>query len=185
MCTTLRFDPCLSQRIALLYGIDVHNIGAGVVEVTLQSVYQARRAIAGIAIRTPLLAAQSPGEGRTVRLKLETVQPIGAFKIRGAANALARLTPEARERGVVCASTGNHGRAVAYAARGLGVSATICMSRLVPENKLAAIRALGADIRIAGDSQDEAQVEASRLAGSGRVEIAPFDDPEIIAGQGT
>jgi len=63
------------------------------------------------------------------------------------------LSPDARNHGVVCASTGNHGRAVAYAARGMGLTATVCMSRLVPENKLAAIRALGAEIRIVGDSQ--------------------------------
>src|SRR4051794_35197767 len=99
--------------------------GSGVAAVTLQSIYEARRAIADIAVRTPLVVAGSLSRGRTVRLKLETVQPIGAFKIRGAANALARLTPELRRRGVVCASTGNHGRAVAYAARRLDVSATV------------------------------------------------------------
>jgi threonine dehydratase len=120
-----------------------------------------------------------------LRLKLETAQPVGAFKIRGAANALAGMTREARARGVVCASTGNHGRAVAYAARLHRVAATICVSRLVPENKLAAIRALGATINIAGGSQDEAQVEATRLAGTGPTEIPPFDHPDVIAGQGT
>lgn len=159
--------------------------GSGVGAVTLQSIYEARRAIAGIAVRTPLVAAGSLSPGRCVRFKLETMQPIGAFKIRGAANALARLTPETRRRGVVCASTGNHGRAVAYAAGRLDVSATICVSRLVPENKLAAIRALGAEIRIVGNSQDEAQFEVNRLTDSGGVEIPPFDHPDVIAGQGT
>jgi threonine dehydratase len=157
-------------------------------EVTLQTIEQARRAIAGVALRTPLTAAArfSARAGHEVRLKLETTQPIGAFKIRGAANALAALDAVERERGVVCASTGNHGRAVAYAAARLGVKATICMSRLVPPNKVEAIRALGADVRIVGNSQDDAQAEVDRLvAGEGRLEIPPFDHPDVIAGQGT
>jgi threonine dehydratase len=154
--------------------------------VTLQSIDEARRAIRDIALRTPLIPAlQLGGADRDVRLKLETAQPTGAFKIRGAANALASMDEAARRRGVVCASTGNHGRAVAYAARLHGISATICMSRLVPENKLAAIRALGATIRIVGDSQDEAQAETTRLKETGLTEIPPFDHPDVIAGQGT
>jgi threonine dehydratase len=124
--------------------------------------------------------------GRDVRLKLETTQPIGAFKIRGAANALANLPDAQRARGVVCASTGNHGRAVAAAAARLGIAATVCLSRLVPDNKIAAIRALGADVRIVGDSQDDAQREVDRLvAEEGRTDIPPFDHPDVIAGQGT
>lgn len=155
--------------------------------VTLQSIYAARSAIRGIAVRTPLVPAPAlAGATGEVRLKLETAQPIGAFKIRGAANALARLPPAALGRGVVCASTGNHGRAVAYAARRLGVHATVCMSRLVPDNKLAAIRRLGAEVRIVGDSQDDAQVEVARLvAADGLTEIPPFDHADVIAGQGT
>jgi len=154
--------------------------------VTLRSIYQARRAIRGIACRTPLVPAPALGGDRDVRLKLETAQPTGAFKIRGAANAVARLSPEALRRGAVCASTGNHGRAVAYVARRMGGRATVCMSRLVPENKLAAIRDLGADVRIVGDSQDDAQVEVARLvAEDGLSEIPPFDHADVIAGQGT
>jgi threonine dehydratase len=148
----------------------------------------AAEAIRGIAARTPLVAAPSlsAASGREVRLKLETAQPIGAFKLRGAANALSKLDVEARRRGVVCASTGNHGRAVAYAAARLGVKATVCMSRLVPANKVAAIRALGAEVRIAGDSQDDAQAEVERLvAAEGLRDVSPFDDAEVIAGQGT
>lgn len=155
--------------------------------VTLQHVYAARAAIAGIACRTPLVpAARLSAAERQVMLKLETAQPTGAFKIRGAANALARLGLEERRRGVVCASTGNHGRAVAYAARRLGVPACICLSRLVPAVKVAAIEALGAEVRVVGSSQDEAQAEVERLvAEEGRAELPPFDHPEIIAGQGT
>ena len=156
-------------------------------DVTLQSIYAARRAIQGVACRTPLVPAYAlGGDGLDLRLKLETAQPTGAFKLRGAANAAARLSPEALRRGVVCASTGNHGRAVAFAARRLGGRAVVCMSRLVPENKLAAIRALGAETRIIGDSQDEAQVEVARLvAEDGLSEIPPFDHPDVVAGQGT
>lgn len=160
---------------------------SGMTDVTLQAIYAARQAIQGVALRTSLLPAPAlSADGPEVRLKLETVQPIGAFKIRGAANAAARLPPEALARGVVCASTGNHGRAVAYAAQRLGGRATVCMSRLVPANKLAAIRALGADIRIVGDSQDDAQLEVDRLVAEDRLtEIPPFDHPDVVAGQGT
>ena len=147
----------------------------------------AQQAIREIACRTPLVEAPSLSTpDRRVRLKLETAQPTGAFKLRGAANALARLSPADAARGVVCASTGNHGRALAYAARRLEIPATICMSRLVPENKLEAIRRLGATIVIAGESQDEAQLEVNRLvADKGLVEFPPFDHADIIAGQGT
>ncbi len=157
------------------------------IEVTLQHIYEAREAIHGIACRTPLVPApRLSTPGRQVLLKLETAQPIGAFKIRGAANALARLRPEERQRGVVCASTGNHGRAVAYAAARLGVPACVCLSRLVPAVKVSAIEALGAEVRVIGTSQDDAQAEVDRLvAEEGRVELPPFDHPDIIAGQGT
>jgi threonine dehydratase len=147
----------------------------------------AREAIRGIAARTPLVAAPtlSAAARREVRLKLETTQAIGAFKLRGAANALSSLDAEQRRLGVVCASTGNHGRAVAYAARRLGVKATVCMSTLVPANKVEAIRALGAEVRICGDSQDEAQAAADQMAAEGLRDVSPFDDPDVIAGQGT
>jgi len=154
----------------------------------LEAVYRARRAISGVAIRTPLVPAPmlSAEASRDVRLKLETTQPTGAFKLRGAASALAALAEEERARGVTSASTGNHGRALAYAAKRFGVPAIICMSSLVPENKLAAIRALGAEARIVGRSQDEAQEEVDRLvAEEGMAEIPPFDHADVIAGQAT
>ena len=144
--------------------------------VTLARIEAARDAIRGVALRTPLVPAPALAlaSGREVRLKLETTQPVGAFKIRGAAHALSRLSEAERRRGVICASTGNHGRAVAYAAARLGIRAIVCMSSLVPANKLAAIRALGAEVRIVGQSQDEAQVEVDRLvAEAGMVEIRP------------
>ncbi len=154
----------------------------------MTDVLKARRAIAGLALRTPLVRADALSDrlGREVLLKLETVQPIGAFKIRGAANALLRLSAEQRKYGVVCASTGNHGRAVAWVARSLGVPATICLSALVPEERARAIEALGAKVRRIGRNQDEAMAEVARvIAEEGMTDVSPFDDPAVIAGQGT
>ncbi|WP_375781054.1 hydroxyectoine utilization dehydratase EutB [Bradyrhizobium sp. ma5] len=123
--------------------------------------------------------------GIPVGLKLENRQTTGSFKLRGATNAILRLAPADRARGVVAVSTGNHGRALSYAARAQNSRATICMSRLVPQNKVAEIRHLGADVRIVGCSQDEAQQEADYLVSQGLVMLPPFDHPDIIAGQGT
>lgn len=131
----------------------------------LADILAARRRIAGIATRdTPLPPSPflSRLAGDDVLLKLEIGQASGAFKLRGAANAVLTLPDDAT--GVTCCSTGNHGRAVAYAARARGLRAVICMSKLVPEAKIAGIRALGAEARIIGASQDEAQVESRRLA---------------------
>ncbi|MFW3614186.1 hydroxyectoine utilization dehydratase EutB [Billgrantia antri] len=160
--------------------------------VSLASVYQARQRIAGQAVRTPLIrsSALSQRFDAEVLLKLETQQPTGAFKLRGAANMIAALIERhgrgALASGVVTASTGNHGRAVAYAAARLGVPATICLSRLVPANKVAAIEALGAEARRVGESQDEAFGEVERLVRErGMTLIPPFDDALIAAGQGT
>ena len=153
---------------------------------TLTDILAARTRIAGVAdgmplIPSPFLSKRAENE---VLLKLETMQATGAFKLRGATNAVARL-PEGT-RGVTCCSTGNHGRAVAYAAREKGMRAVVCMSSLVPRAKVDGIRALGADVKIVGRSQDEAQVEASRLAREeGFAEIPPFDQLDVIAGQGT
>lgn len=154
-------------------------------EPVLVDVLRAARNIAGTAIRTPLIASALDG-GAEILLKLETLQPSGAFKLRGAANALSRLGEDARRRGVVCCSTGNHGRAVAYAARRLGIPATVCLSELVPDNKVKAVEALGATVRRIGASQDEAQREATRLVEErGMTDIPPFDHADVIAGQGT
>ena len=154
----------------------------------LADVEAAAARIAGRVVRTPLVASPTLTRlaGRPVRLKLETRQPVGAFKLRGAVNALLALDEAQRRRGLVTASTGNHGRAVAHAAREAGVPAVVCMSALVPANKVEAVRALGAEVRIVGRSQDDAQAEVERLvAGRGLTAIPPFDHPDVIAGQGT
>lgn len=154
--------------------------------VTLDQIEAARRTIAGVAVETPLVPSPhlTALAGRDFLLKLEMTQPIGAFKLRGAANAVLTL-PEGTE-GVTCCSTGNHGRGVAYAARRRGMRAVICMSSLVPQTKIDGIRALGAEVKIVGRSQDDAMAESLRLVEQeGLVEISPFDDAQVIAGQGT
>lgn len=156
--------------------------------VALADIRAARKAITGKLLRTDTVP--SPSLTRLARvpvhLKMEHRQRTGSFKLRGATNALARLSAEAKTRGVVAASTGNHGRGLAYAAATEGIRCVVCMSNLVPANKVEAIRALGAEIRIIGRSQDDAQEEVERLVASdGMTMVPPFDDPAIIAGQGT
>lgn len=154
----------------------------------LQDVYLARLRIESLVRRTPMeySASLSQHVGVAVYLKLESLQITGSFKLRGASNAVAQLSAEQKTRGVVAASTGNHGRALAYAASRQGVKATICLSQRVPENKVQAIRDLGAEVCIVGQSQDDAQRQAERIANEqGATLLPPFDHPAIIAGQST
>lgn len=157
-------------------------------EVHLIDLFQARARLRGHIRHTPLVASPSLSRhtGGAVHLKLDCLQITGSFKLRGALNALLQLDPEARTRGVIGVSTGNYGRALAHAAHSMGVRAVICMSRLVPANKVESIRALGADVRIVGDSQDEAELEVARLVREqGLIQLPPFDHPDVVAGQGT
>lgn len=161
---------------------------ASTLPVTLAEVEAASARIRGHVARTPLVVSPALTRrcGQPIHLKLETRQPVGAFKLRGAVNALLALDTDARRRGLVTASTGNHGRAVAYAAREAGIPAVVCMSALVPSNKVDAVRALGAEVVIVGRSQDDAQAEVERLvAERGLTPIPPFDHADVIAGQGT
>ena len=135
--------------------------------------------------RTERSAFLSDKMGVPVHLKLEHHQRTGSFKLRGATNAVLRLNDAQLAQGVVGVSTGNHGRGLAYAARQNGVRCIICMSELVPQNKIDGIKALGAEVRIVGRSQDDAQVEVDKLVNDGMTMIPPFDHPNIIAGQGT
>ncbi|MER9951352.1 hydroxyectoine utilization dehydratase EutB [Mesorhizobium sp. M0047] len=156
--------------------------------IALADIRIARERIANKIERTPTVLSHSLSErcGVPVYLKLEHRQTTGSFKLRGASNAVASLSTDEKARGVVAASTGNHGRALAHAAKLEGLRAVICMSRLVPGNKLDEIRRLGAEVRIVGNSQDDAQQEVERLvAQEGLVMLPPFDHPSIIAGQGT
>ena len=157
-------------------------------ELTIEQVRAAQKRIGDTIRATPLVesAALTQLVGAEVRLKLEHLQRTGSFKLRGAANAVASLSEEEKLRGVVAVSTGNHGRGLAYAAQQAGVKCVICMSRLVPQNKIEGIQALGAETRIVGESQDDAQQEVDRLVQEeGMTMLPPFDHPAIIAGQGT
>ena len=121
-----------------------------------------------------------------ILLAHEYLQVTGAFKFRGALNAVLQLSDEDKKIGVTAVSTGNHGKALAYAAKRSGVPCIICMSNLVPKNKVESIRALGAETRIIGQSQDEAEIEVNRLVKEeGYVMLPPFEHPHIIEGQGT
>jgi threonine dehydratase len=156
--------------------------------VSLAQIEQARGRIAAAIQPTPvrLSSALTDRTSVPVSLKLEQTQTTGSFKLRGAANAVLNLRDDQKARGVVGASTGNHGRALAYAARQNGVRCVICMSSLVPENKVEGIRAQGAEVRIIGASQDDAQVEVDKLVREqGMTMVPPFDHPHVIAGQGT
>ncbi len=155
-------------------------------EFSLADILAARATLRGVADGTPFVPSPFMRDriGQDFLLKLENMQPIGAFKLRGACNAVAHL-PEG-VAGVTCCSTGNHGRGVAFAAARRGLRAVVCMSELVPRAKVDGIRALGAEVSIRGRSQDEAWAESQRLVQSeGLVEISPFDDRHVIAGQGT
>ncbi|EKT4524850.1 hydroxyectoine utilization dehydratase EutB [Pseudomonas putida] len=157
-------------------------------ELSLHDIHLAHQRIQGLVRRTPLEHSPSLSRlvGVPVYLKLESQQLTGSFKLRGASNAVACLGEQQRARGVVTASTGNHGRALAFAASQLGVQATIYLSQLVPANKVQAIRDLGAEVCIVGLSQDDAQHAAQRHAEEqGAALVPPFDHPAVIAGQGT
>jgi threonine dehydratase len=152
--------------------------------VSLADIYEARSRLEGITVRTPLIPLEY--DGRTLYLKPENLQPIGAFKLRGAYNKIASLTDDERARGVITYSSGNHAQGVAYAARALGTKAVIVMPGNAPEIKREATAALGAEIVIVGPSGVERQVKAEELAAQhGYVIVPPYDDEKIIAGQGT
>jgi len=159
--------------------------------VSISAIRAAALRIAPIAMKTPLVRAAFPGisghgTGREIWLKAESLQPIGAFKIRGAANKILQLTPEQIARGVITYSSGNHAQGVAYAAREVGAKAVIVMPSNAPAIKRAATLALGAEIVDVGVASSERLAMAEELVRKhGYVVIPPYDDEQIIAGQGT
>ena len=155
--------------------------------VTIDDVRRAAANLAGVAIRTPLIPFGTAGAGGPrILLKAESLQPIGAFKIRGAYHAIATLSPEERVRGVVTHSSGNHAQGVARAARLLGTRAVIVMPANAPEIKRSRVLADGAEIVTVGNASDERAAMADRLAAErGLTLIPPYDDDRVIAGQGT
>jgi threonine dehydratase len=157
-------------------------------EPSLQDIFLARHRLQHLARKTPLVASHqlSQATGRSVHLKLENMQETGSFKVRGAANKLLTLNEEEQRRGVITFSTGNHGRAVAYVAKQLGIKAVICVSDRVPQYRIDAMKQLGAEVVQYGKSQDETYEHALTLQEErGLTMVNPFDDPLIIAGQGT
>ncbi|MGB7603069.1 MAG: threonine/serine dehydratase [Candidatus Sulfotelmatobacter sp.] len=155
--------------------------------VTLDDIRTAQSRLQGIAARTHLIEFLLPeSDTRQLFLKPENQQPIGAFKLRGAYNKIASLSPEDRKRGVISYSSGNHAQGVAYAALALGVKAVIVMPDNAPAIKREATAALGAEIVIVGPGSAERQTRAEELAGQhGYVIVPPYNDEQIIAGQGT
>jgi len=159
--------------------------------VSLEEIRAAAKRIAGIAMRTPLVRAQFPGisgygQPREIWLKAENLQPVGAFKIRGAANKILQLTPDEIARGVITYSSGNHAQGVAYAAREVGAKAVIVMPSNAPAIKRAATLAMGAEIVDVGVASSARLAMAEKLVREhGYVVIPPYDDEQIIAGQAT
>lgn len=154
----------------------------------LSDVLAARTRVTNIICQTPLRSSLPLSEktGKNVYLKLENMQPSGSFKLRGAANAILCLSDEARSRGVITMSAGNHGKAVAYVAKIVGIAATICVSELVPQHKIEGIQRLGAAVIVAGRDQDDATEKALSIARKeGQTFISAFDDRFVISGQGT
>jgi threonine dehydratase len=154
--------------------------------VSLEDIRAAHSLLRGIAVRTPLLEWTGVTAKHKLFLKLENLQPIGAFKLRGAYNKISSFSEEDRRRGVVSYSSGNHGQGVAYAARALGVRAVIVMPGNAPKNKLEATASLGAEVIVVGPGSEERRLHAEQLAAEhGYVIIPPYNDEKIIAGQGT
>jgi threonine dehydratase len=155
--------------------------------VTLADIYAAQARLRGVAVRTRLIEFElCEADPRQLFLKPENQQPIGAFKLRGAYNKIASLSEEERKRGVISYSSGNHAQGVAYAARALGVKAVIVMPDNAPPIKRNATAALGAEIVIVGPGSAERQLRAEQLAAQhGYVIVPPYNDEQIIAGQGT
>lgn len=152
--------------------------------VTLDMIKDARRAMQGIVRNTPLDPA--PHVGRTIYIKAENLQLTGSFKLRGAYNKIRSLTPEEAARGVIACSAGNHAQGIAYSASMLGIRSTICMPAGAPLSKVESTKGYGAEVVLVPGVYDDAAREARRLAQEQGYTFAhPFDDPLVIAGQGT
>ena len=155
--------------------------------VDVEEIEAARGRVRPAARLTPLLEVAWPGAGSgSLFLKCENFQPMGAFKIRGAYNMLAQLPPNELQRGVITYSSGNHGQAVALAAKLMGVKAVIVMPTTAPKVKVEGARGFGAEVTFAGTTSLDRKVRAEEIAAErGLTMVPPFDHPMIIAGQGT
>lgn len=157
------------------------------IDITLENLREAQAGLAGVGERTPLIKLPFEGLAGEVRLKAEQLQPIGAFKIRGAWTALRRLSGEARTRGVVTSSSGNHGLGIAFAAKRLGMRAVVVMPESAAGVKIEGVRRLGAEVVLAGKTRGPEQgIAAARfVTDESLTMIPPYDHPDVIAGQGT
>jgi threonine dehydratase len=154
--------------------------------VTLDTIRTAAARISSVALQTPLIRAPYSGVAGQVWLKAESLQPIGSFKLRGAANRILQLTPEEISRGVITYSSGNHAQGVAYAARAVGAKAVIVMPSNAPAVKRAATLALGAEVVDVGLASSERLAKSEELVACyGYIQIPPYDDAAVIAGQAT
>jgi threonine dehydratase len=152
----------------------------------LEDIGAARLRLRGVALRTPLVPCPRGERDRALYFKPESLQPTGAFKLRGAYNKISSLSPDELRRGVVAHSSGNHAQAVAYAARALGTRAVIVMPRSAPRVKLDVTAALGAEVvPVGADSAERARRAEELAAEHGYVQVPPYDDEVLIAGQGT
>jgi threonine dehydratase len=152
--------------------------------IALEDIEEARNRIKGTVLRTPLVKIEAGGRS-DVFLKLENLQPTNAYKIRGATNAVARLSDEERSRGVWTISAGNAGQGVAYAARAFGVSCSVVAIETAPQTKLDRMRALGAEIVSVSYEQAWKAAEAHQFEGMTGTFVHPFDNYDFIAGHGT
>lgn len=153
--------------------------------IAIEDVEAARERIAGTVLRTPLVKLDLGADGPDIRLKLENLQPTNAYKIRGAANAVANLSPEERARGVWTISAGNAGQGVAYAARAAGIPCSVVTIETAPQTKLDRMRALGATIIPVPYERAWKAAEAHEFEGLEATFIHPFDNHDFIAGHGT
>ena len=154
--------------------------------ISLDRIKEAHNKILPYINYTPLIYSDFLSQNRNVKLKLESLQKTGSFKLRGALNKLLSLSDEKKNNGVIAVSTGNHGKGVAYASSLLGIKSTIYMSSMVPKYRKEAIQALGAKVEIVGKNSDEADLYAKNISKKENITlIHPFDDEDIIAGQGT
>lgn len=155
--------------------------------VTLDDIREAQSRLRGVVVRTQLVPYNAGNNlDRKLYLKPENLQPIGAFKLRGAYNKVASLPADERQRGVITYSSGNHAQGVAYAARAMGVKCVVVMPDNAPVSKREATKALGAEIIVVGPSSKDRQKKAEEVAALyGYVIIPPYNDEKIIAGQGT
>ena len=154
---------------------------------TLAEIHEARKRLQGVARETPVISSETLGRlaGRPVWLKAENLQRTGSFKIRGAFTRISNLTDAERAAGVVTASAGNHGQAVAWAAREAGVRATVFMPEDAPTAKVEATKSYGANVVLAGHGFDDAVAAAQERVEAGETFVHAFEDPLVLAGQGT